>query len=291
MKTTQLFLLSFLGFSFITLNAQNVQSNALATSGGLNAGTTTNGSGQNTFYGYYAGVSSSLTNYNTLIGSSIANVNGNQNVIVGAKAGGGNNIGSRNVVIGTSAGTEDDGRGSGNVLIGFSAGFNQYNDNNLVIGNSETSQLIWGDFAANKLKFNAKVGVGFGFGNYPTTAGSISVANYNLFVKGGILTEEVRVSLTGTWADYVFNKDYKLPTLEEVEKQILDKGHLFNVPSAKQIKEDGIELGEMAKIQQEKIEELTLYLIQQNKEIELLKQKNKELEELKILVQTLIAKK
>ncbi|MEO8235447.1 MAG: hypothetical protein ABI549_08540, partial [Flavobacterium sp.] len=92
---------------------------------------------------------------------------------------------------------------------------------------------------------------------------------------------DVGVSLNSTWADYVFSKEYKLPTLQEVERQIQEKGHLFNLPSAKEVAENGISLGEMAKIQQEKIEELTLYLIQQNKEIE----------ELKALVKTLVQKK
>jgi hypothetical protein len=100
---------------------------------------------------------------------------------------------------------------------------------------------------------------------FPVALGGLSVANYKLFVKGGILTEEVRIALASTWADYVFKKEYKLPTLQEVEKQIQDKGHLFNVPSAEEIKANGVELGEMSKIQQEKIEELTLYIIQQNK--------------------------
>ena len=59
--------------------------------------------------------------------------------------------------------------------------------------------------------------------------------------------------------------------LTKVEEYIAQNGHLPNVPSAKEITEKGLELGEMAKIQQEKIEELTLYLIQQNKEIEELK--------------------
>lgn len=112
-----------------------------------------------------------------------------------------------------------------------------------------------------------KVGIGGSdstpFGNFPTNSGGVNVSGYNLFVKGGILTDELRVSTT--WADYVFAKEYKLPTLQEVEKHIQEKGHLINVPSAKQVEEDGIELGEMAKIQQEKIEELTLYIIEQNK--------------------------
>ena len=136
-----------------------------------------------------------------------------------------------------------------------------------------------------------KVGIGGDnvtpFGNFPTTAGIVNISNYNLFVKGGILTEEVRVNLQTTWADYVFAKDYKLPTLKEVEKHIVEKGHLINVPSAKKVKENGIELGEMAKIQQEKIEELTLYVIEQNK----INEKQKlEIDELKIQIKLLLDK-
>ncbi len=117
----------------------------------------------------------------------------------------------------------------------------------------------------------------------PTTAGGVSVANYNLFVTGGILTEEVRVQLkaNGGWADYVFNKDYNLKPLSEVESFINKNGHLPNIPSAKQVAEEGIELGQMTTLQQEKIEELTLYLIQQQKEIE----------ELKAMVKDLASKK
>ena len=137
-----------------------------------------------------------------------------------------------------------------------------------------------------KVKSNGKVGIGT-FNTFPTTAGSISLSNYKLFVKGGILTEEVRISLQSTWADYVFNKDYKLMPLNKVEDFIQKNGHLQNVPSAKEVKENGIELGEMAKIQQEKIEELTLYIIEQNKTNE---KQTKEIEELKVLVKTLIEK-
>ncbi|SNR81549.1 hypothetical protein [Flavobacterium sp. ov086] len=92
---------------------------------------------------------------------------------------------------------------------------------------------------------------------------------YKLSVKGKIRADEVKVY--NTWADYVFEPAYELPSLKEVESYIKKNGHLQNVPSTKEITENGLELGEMAKIQQEKIEELTLYLIQQNKEIEELK--------------------
>lgn len=87
---------------------------------------------------------------------------------------------------------------------------------------------------------------------------------YRLSVKGKIRAEEIKVY--NTWADYVFASDYKLDDLKDVESYIAKNGHLKNVPSAKEVTERGLELGEMSKIQQEKIEELTLYLIQQNKE-------------------------
>jgi hypothetical protein len=129
---------------------------------------------------------------------------------------------------------------------------------------------------------------------FPTTSGGVSVANYKLFVKGGILTEEIRVALATTWADYVFQKDYQLPTLEAVEKHIQDKGHLINVPSADEIATNGINLGEMSKIQQEKIEELTLYIIAQNKindkQAQILEKQNSEIEALKALVKTIARK-
>lgn len=98
---------------------------------------------------------------------------------------------------------------------------------------------------------------------------------YRLSVKGKIRAEEVKVY--NTWADYVFSPDYKLESLKEVESYIAQNGHLKNVPSAKEVIENGLKLGEISKIQQEKIEELTLYLIQQNKEIEELKTQVKEL--------------
>jgi uncharacterized coiled-coil protein SlyX len=115
---------------------------------------------------------------------------------------------------------------------------------------------------------DANIGIG--------TSNFVDGANtYRLSVKGKVRAEEVKVY--NTWADYVFNPAYELPTLKQVESYIAQNGHLPNVPSAKEITERGLELGEMSKIQQEKIEELTLYLIQQNKEIEELKSQMKAL--------------
>ena len=92
---------------------------------------------------------------------------------------------------------------------------------------------------------------------------------YKLAVGGKIIAEELKVQLQAQWPDYVFKKKYKLPTLAEVEKQIQDKGHLLNMPSAIEIEKNGFDVGEMARIQQEKIEELTLYIIELNKKLDL----------------------
>ena len=106
--------------------------------------------------------------------------------------------------------------------------------------------------------------------------GTTNPGSYKLAVKGKIRAEEIKVE-TG-WADYIFEEGYDLPTLEEVENHIKEKGHLINIPSAKEVEENGVQLGEMNKLLLEKIEELTLYTIEQQKEISLLK---KEIQNLK----------
>nr|WP_299213952.1 hypothetical protein [uncultured Allomuricauda sp.] len=98
-----------------------------------------------------------------------------------------------------------------------------------------------------------------------------------LAVNGNIHAKEVKIDLIG-WPDYVFKKDYDLPTLEEVEKHIKEKGHLINIPSAKDVEENGILLGEMNKLLLEKIEELTLYVIELKKGQTTLKNQNKNLQ-------------
>ncbi|TXN36139.1 hypothetical protein FVB32_16405 [Flagellimonas hymeniacidonis] len=102
--------------------------------------------------------------------------------------------------------------------------------------------------------------------------GTNSVPNgYKMAIDGKLITEEVKVQLSGNWPDYVFAKDYDLPSLEEIQKHIKEKGHLPNIPSAKEVEQNGFELGEMNRLLIEKIEELTLYILQ-------LEQKNQTIE-------------
>ena len=100
--------------------------------------------------------------------------------------------------------------------------------------------------------------------------------NNKLDVNGTIHSKEVKVDMNG-WSDFVFRKDYSLPTLQEVEKHIAEKGHLENIPSEEEVLKNGINLGEMNSKLLQKIEELTLYAIEQQKNTEKL---NKIIEQL-----------
>ncbi len=118
-----------------------------------------------------------------------------------------------------------------------------------------------------------------------------------LTVDGAILSTEVKVKTDiSTYPDFVFKPEYKLRTLEEVELYINEYGHLPEIPMAADVKE-GVNLGEMNAKLLQKIEELTLYTIEQNKKITELEKKNDWIEqqnqELKILkekVETLLKK-
>lgn len=108
------------------------------------------------------------------------------------------------------------------------------------------------------------------FGNGRVGIGTTSTGTHRLAVEGTIGAREVKVE-TGTWSDFVFNGNYKLRSLHEVEHFIQEYKHLPDVPSEKEVIENGIELGKMDANLLQKIEELTLYIIQQQKEIESLK--------------------
>ncbi|TJZ49893.1 hypothetical protein FAZ15_21970 [Sphingobacterium olei] len=91
-----------------------------------------------------------------------------------------------------------------------------------------------------------------------------------LSVNGNIRAKEIKVEAS-PWPDYVFESDYSLLSLEELESYIQKNKHLPDIPKAEEAEKDGVSLGEMNRLLLKKIEELTLYLIDMKKEIEELK--------------------
>jgi hypothetical protein len=203
-----------------------------------------------------------------------ANISGSGNLAIGGGALRLNQDGHNNIGIGKFS-LYNNVSGSGNIAIGKEAGFFETGDNKLYISSSATiTPLIYGDFSA---KYVTIGDVSPTLRNQGTATGG-----YNLLVKGGILTEKVKVALAqpGTdWADYVFEPEYKskMMSLEEVEKFTLKNKHLPNVPSADDMVKNGLDVSQTSKMFMEKIEELTLYMIELNKEVKALKAENEAL--------------
>lgn len=97
--------------------------------------------------------------------------------------------------------------------------------------------------------------------------GTANTAGYKLAVAGNMIAEKVKVKLQSGWPDYVFEESYVLPTLREVETFIKKAKHLPGIPTAEDVKANGLDLGETDKKLLQKIEELTLYLISQDKQL------------------------
>ena len=97
-----------------------------------------------------------------------------------------------------------------------------------------------------------------------------------MYVQNGILTERVKIATVDTpdWADYVFEPDYEMRSLEEIKAFVKENKHLPNVPSAKDVNENGYELQIMDSKLLEKIEELYLLTIELNEEKEVLSKEN-----------------
>lgn len=103
--------------------------------------------------------------------------------------------------------------------------------------------------------------------------------NTNRFVWNGRISSSEVIIQTNVWADYVFKNDYTLKPLKEVDNFIQTNGHLPNIPKEDEIVDKGMDLGQLTILQQEKIEELFLHTIEQQKQIELLKAEIKEMKE------------
>jgi hypothetical protein len=212
-----------------------------------------NGSGsQNTATGSsalhtnYSGGSNSAHGYGALY----SNRYGNSNTATGTYALY-DNEGSSNSVFGYNSGRGIT-SGSGNTIIGANVtGLPASLTNTIILADGTGNQRLVIDNAGKTRIGSATL----------TTPGT-----YKLYVEQGILTEKVVIAIANSteWADYVFDPGYYLTPLTEVEKFVNKNHHLPNVPSAGEIVKNGVNLAAMDAKLLEKIEELTLYLIEQN---------------------------
>jgi hypothetical protein len=212
--------------------------------------------------GTFALYTNTTGNNNIAIGASSLNLlsSGNNNIGIGSNTFNAMTSGSTNVAIGTDA-LSTNVTGSGNIAIGHNAGFSESGSNKLYIANSNTATpLVYGDFTTKYLA----VGEVAAADRAAATSGG-----YRLLVKGGMITEKIKVAVAGSadWADYVFEPSYKLMSLEQTEEFIKTNKHLPNVPSADEIANNGIDVAKTSAKLMEKIEELTLHIIELNKKI------------------------
>ncbi|HOX78564.1 MAG TPA: hypothetical protein PLW31_11060 [Bacteroidales bacterium] len=143
---------------------------------------------------------------------------------------------------------------------------------------------LYYDDGESLLRLNAEQGGGSRNDLVILNSGSVCLGTtteatgYRLNVDGKVICTEVRVEALANWPDYVFGDNYRLMTLAELEQNIKSNGHLPGLPSASHVEANGFELGNMQRILLEKIEELTLYTIEQNKQITELQKKVSDLE-------------
>ncbi|RYY67958.1 MAG: hypothetical protein EOO13_13585 [Chitinophagaceae bacterium] len=176
----------------------------------------------------------------------------------------------------TTPGTLSIQNDGGEVAIGARTSINKGGE--ALVMNGNNPQMSW--YQNNVFKSfinqsNEGMYIGVNAGNLRLDAtGQIAIggvipaaSGYKLTVTGKVICEELKVKLSGAWPDYVFANDYKLASLPEVEKFIAANKHLPNIPTAEEIEKNGMEVGDMQKKMMEKIEELTLYIIDLQKQL------------------------
>lgn len=188
----------------------------------------------------------------------ITNTTGNNNTGIGTNSLYLNNTGNSNTALGYEAGYSS--VGDNNTFIGFKAGKNETRNYKLYISGDSANTLLYGDFLTGQILLGKKDPVAYTFKGSRT-----------LNVLGGILADSVRVSLSGQWADYVFDPAYPLLPLDQLEQYVQLNRHLPGLPSAYEVSNNGIELGTISNQLLEKIEELYLYIIRLQKTIDQLK--------------------
>lgn len=265
------------------------------TFGGLNTAVGTNALFSNTIGGYNTAIGVDALNYSTEGGyntsggaySLFNNTTGDDNTAMGYQTLNANKTGNANSAFGREALFKA--TGSDNTAIGYRAGYNNIGNGNLFIGreagaletgshklyisgyvNNSNKTIIYGDLSTGQILMGR-----------PNPTGYVFKGTRTLNVQGGIIADSMRIALSNNWADYVFDKEYKLMPLEELKNYVEINKHLPNIPSAEEVKAEGIQVADMNVKLLEKIEELHLYVLQQQEKI---KAQQQQIDELKLAV-------
>jgi hypothetical protein len=254
-------------------------------------------------------------NNNAALGSTALynNATGSYNTAIGNGAGSNLTSGNNNIFIGSAVQPNISNTGSnqlnignwiygdnGNIGIGVTApsahlhnngsvrfqGLTQNNSLTNVVASDANGNLYlkdassmgstnWTTVSTNIYNNNTSGVVLIGRTTVPTVA-TEDQSGLRLAVEGIVYSKKVKVTQTG-WADYVFHPGYKLPTLKEVEQFIEKNKHLPGVPTAAEVEQKGLDLGENQATLLKKVEELTLYMIELNKKVEKLAEENEAL--------------
>lgn len=300
---------TFVGSNAGTTNTEGVDNTFLGSSVG-NSNTT---GSYNLFVGTVAGYSNTTGSQNTFVGNRAGqnNTTGSNNIIIGPNSGTAITNSDNNVLVGYNA-QAGDGKGGHNVIIGGGAGGGQWaGTSNTMIGHQASVESMDIHHAtaigagarvtvsnAVVLGDKANVGIGTvaptarlhvssgqsnesGFRLSDLTSSSPITKSTDQFLtvneRGDVIKAryQLRINNADEWSDKVFTPTYHLRSLESVASYVHEQGHLPGVPSANEVVKEGIDLAKMNATLLEKIEELTLYLIQQQKRIEQLENRIK----------------
>lgn len=162
----------------------------------------------------------------------------------------------------------------------FIQGQNANTNANLSMEGLGTAQIFWLTAANNFFKIGGTGGSEPGMGainiDYLGNVGvsTMNTTGYKFAVAGSAIFTKAVVKLQANWPDYVFHKDYQLPSLESVAAYIKEKSYLPGIPAAEDIEKNGVDLGATQAKLLEKIEQLTLYTIELQKQVNQLKEQN-----------------
>ncbi|MDB5025952.1 MAG: hypothetical protein JWP78_3707 [Mucilaginibacter sp.] len=168
--------------------------------------------------------------------------------------------------------------GTYNPLINLSLNFRESNKNINYVGGamridsrSASPLFVWLSRSAGSSIENVLMSItlngNVGIGTTDNANWQLAASPYKLAVGGSVIATAVTVKIAANWPDYVLKKDYQLPTLQDIKTYIDQHQHLPEMPSEQEIKTDGLNLGEMNKLLTKKVEELTLYLIEKDKQV------------------------